>query len=46
MLDSKNISIIDDGSNWLIKLGLFLTFCVLIDYLGILYFLEIGSTKL
>ena len=35
----------DDGSNWLIKLGVMVTSCVLICYLGILYFSNIGGTS-
>ena len=35
----------DDGSNWLIKLGVMVNFCVLIYYLGILYFSNIGGNN-
>ena len=31
-LDSKNISISADGSNWIIKFGVFCHFSVLIDF--------------
>ena len=38
ILDSTNIYFGADGSNWLIKFGVLVTFYVLIDSLGILYF--------
>ena len=46
ILDSRNIYVSADGSNWLIKLHVLITFCVLIDYLVILHFSDIGATKL
>ena len=34
-----------DSYNWPIKFGVLVTFCVLIDYLGIFNFIEIGATN-
>ena len=40
---STIISFGDNGYDLLIKFGAFVTFCVLIDYLGIMIFSEIGA---
>ena len=38
ILDSNNISVGADGSNWLIKFDVLFNFCVLMDYLVIFSF--------
>ena len=45
ILDSNYISVYDGGSNLIVKLDVLVTFCVLVDYLNIFSFSEIGATK-
>ena len=46
ILDSKNIYVHADGSNWITQFDVLFTLYVLIDSLFILSFLEIGATKI
>ena len=43
--DTKNISCIYYGSNWIIIVDIFVSLCVLVDYLVVLSIFALGATK-